>query len=86
MQPEENIISIDLTEQFFSNLNWSLTVDSLHEMPSQNQHNYLGFRTACSDVIWRFYKKQVEERIQLRKLQESRMKVIEKAVTKTLSN
>jgi hypothetical protein len=42
----------------------------------------LGFRTAHSDVAWRFYKKQAQEKIQLRQIYEKRMKSIQILVEK----
>lgn len=40
----------------------------------------------CSDIVWRFYKRQAEERIKLRQLYEARMQVTEELVTNTLAN
>ena len=48
--------------------------------------NYLGFRTALSDIVWRFYKKQMQEKLALREIYEKRMKAIEVLVTKTFTN
>ena len=47
--------------------------------------NYLGFRTALSDIVWRFYKKQMQEKLALREIYEKRMKAIEVLVTKTFT-
>jgi len=65
-------------------VSWRQAIDTLHSK-TQN-HNCLGLRTARSDLIWRFYKKQVLEILMLRMLQEERMNKIEFAVHNTLSN
>jgi hypothetical protein len=42
----------------------------------------LGFRTAQSDVAWRYYKKQEMEKIQLRQIYEKRMAAVQILVEK----
>ena len=43
-------------------------------------------QSGSSDVVWRFYKREVQERIKLRQIYETRMQATENLVTKTLSN
>jgi len=63
-----------------------MAVDYLSARPLSVQKRFLGMQALCSDIIWRFYKRQAEERIKLRKLYEARMQVTEELVTKTLAN
>ena len=78
-------VSITLTDNFLANVCWIKSVDLLHEM-TESQHNFLGFRTSVSNVLWRFYKKEMEEKIQLKELHEKAMKQAETLVKTTLAN
>ena len=80
-------VFVDLSDGcFFANVSWSAGVDYLSLRPLGQQKRFLGMQALCSDVVWRFYKRQAEERIKLRQLYEARMQVTEQLVTKTLAN
>lgn len=73
-QETQKEVSIDLTDgTFFANLSWSKGIDYLHARPLGDQKKFLGMQAAISDVVWRFYKRQAQERLQLRQIYETRM-------------
>ena len=85
--PGQRELSIDLTDgTFFANLSWSIAIDYLNTKPLNQQKRFLGMQSGCSDVIWRFYKKQATERVQLRKIYETKMKDAEHLIKHTLAN
>lgn len=70
-------MTVDITDpSFFANLSWAAAVDYVNEKPlaAMNSSNgkrkknskFLGMQGACSDVVWRYYRKQALERIKLR--------------------
>ena len=78
---------IDLTDgSFYTNLSWSNAVDYLNSKPMSFQKRFLGMQGASSDVVWRFYKKQATERVQLKKIYETKMHEAEQLVKHTLAN
>ena len=82
-------VNINLTDPFFfANLSWAAGVDYVNSKHrnSRKTSKFLGMQGACSDVIWRYYRKQALERIKLRQIYETKMSVTEQLVKKTLSN
>ena len=66
-EPAQKEVSIDLSDgAFFINLSWNAGVDYLSSRPMSQQKRFLGMQALCSDIVWRFYKRQAEERIKLR--------------------
>lgn len=75
-------MSCNLSESFFQNLNWYQASDFLNDRSVQEHRQILGFRTAQSDLAWRFYKKQEMEKIKLRQIYEKRMSGVQVLVEK----